>query len=362
MKNIFVKDNISIKGRKCSFGSEYLKEYLCPFSSSIIEELQKDDEYNIKLCNDYADFSVGIYENIAKNIENENDLVLSTDTFGGARIDGLNNELITYRPSYGIFSRYGILENVSSVDTISISSKKSGNITEFVKKFAGEKKRKDPSCISRENFQKEIQNKEVDFKKIYLLNSNIDNLNFDNIKNEIFNNLNLEKEEIKLDKYFVSGETFKVFGSAEYSSNSGRLTGLMFGEKVAGGNSEEITTNFRTKAFSKNVKENIFLGMFYLLSENVDKYFKKSAVLRKEIQKEFQEKIKNDEILVILFDKNKLPKEGINAMYTNEMSYASILGLPSVTFNLNKDISASFVVNRNLDLPLLKFIKEKVEK
>src|SRR3989338_4697316 len=138
---IGVKSNINVKGMICNCASKVLENYRAPYDATVIEKIRAEDGLIIGMtnCDEFA--AGGSGENSAFGATQNPaapgrvsggsssgsaaavaagfcDVALGSDTGGSLRNPASHCGLVGVKPSYGLVSRYGLIDLSMSLDQI----------------------------------------------------------------------------------------------------------------------------------------------------------------------------------------------------------------------------------------------------
>lgn len=361
---ISVKDNILVKGLKCTCASRMLENYIAPYDATCIERIKKEnaiiigktnmDEFAMGSSNEYSFFgpasnpfdkervpggsSGGSAISVANN---ESILSLGSDTGGSIRLPASFCGVYGLKPTYGAVSRYGLIAFASSLDQIGPFSKNIEDLEIIFNVIKGKDER------DKTSFNLPEEKRVLQFPlKIGVLKDSFS----EDVEEEIKIHLDefikiLEKEKIAIVKEFKM-ETFQyaipvyyIIACAEASSNLARYDGVLYGHKSESKNLWEMYEKTRTEGFGEEVKRRILLGTFVLRSGYYEEYYLKAQKIRTKILKEFMKNFENFELLLmpvsptLPFKKGEKLKDPIK-MYLSDIFTVSInlSGLPAIAF------------------------------
>ena len=303
-----IKDNICYKGHKVSASSKILNNFESLYTSTVLQRLIDEDAIVIGRLN-CDEFAMGssnensFYGNVNNNFDESYvpggssggsavavsaglcTVALGSDTGGSVRQPASWTNTYGLKPTYGCFSRYGLIAYASSFDQIGVFTN-SIEDSELIFDLSKGEDPMDSTSISKEwtNSKQENTKLRVGYVKEYMNHEGIDN----EIKTKL-NDLktNLESNDIELIEcdfpyldFLVP--TYYVLTTAEASSNLSRFDGVHYGHRstVAEG-VEDTYKKSRTEGFGKEVKRRIMTGTFVLSHGYYDAYYTKAQKVRR---------------------------------------------------------------------------------
>ena len=303
-----IKDNICYKGHKVSASSKILNNFESLYTATVLQRLIDEDAIVIGRLN-CDEFAMGssnensYYGNVNNNFDESYvpggssggsavavsaglcTVALGSDTGGSVRQPASWTNTYGLKPTYGCFSRYGLIAYASSFDQIGVFTN-SIEDSELIFDLSKGEDPMDSTSISKEwtNPKQENTKLRVGYVKEYMNHEGIDN----EIKTKL-NDLktNLESNDIELIEcdfpyldYLVP--TYYVLTTAEASSNLSGFDGVHYGHRstVAEG-VEDTYKKSRTEGFGKEVKRRIMTGTFVLSHGYYDAYYTKAQKVRR---------------------------------------------------------------------------------
>ena len=335
---ITVKDNISYKNMKMTCGSKMLEDFIPVYNATVVENLLNEDAIIIAKTN-MDEFAMGAssktsYFGVVKNnldeeriaggsssgsavsVSNKDVLVsIGTDTGGSVRGPASYTNIIGYKPTYSLMSRYGVVSMSNTLDQVSIfadniddlrtiasitSSTDSHDMTSILEDYDYEKADYDFSgkkiaYISTESqlYQGIEEAVKEDYRKAL---DRLEKLG-----------ANLVEIELKYAKF--ANPVYNVVMSCEVSSNMSRFDGVRFGHQTE--NYENVTdlfTKSRSEGLGEEVQRRIALGTMYLSANDGQKIYKKGLQLRTLIKEELEEYFKDVDLIITPTTTNLPPK------------------------------------------------------
>ena len=303
-----IKDNICYKGHKVSASSKILNNFESLYTSTVLQRLIDEDAIVIGRLN-CDEFAMGssnensFYGNVNNNFDESYvpggssggsavavsaglcTVALGSDTGGSVRQPASWTNTYGLKPTYGCFSRYGLIAYASSFDQIGVFTN-SIEDSELIFDLSKGEDPMDSTSISKErtNSKQENTKLRVGYVKEYMNHEGLDveiKTKLNDLKiNLEFNDIELIECDFPYLDYLVP--TYYVLSTAEASSNLSRFDGVHYGHRstVAEG-VEDTYKKSRTEGFGKEVKRRIMTGTFVLSHGYYDAYYTKAQKVRR---------------------------------------------------------------------------------
>lgn len=303
-----IKDNICYKGHKVSASSKILNNFESLYTATVLQRLIDEDAIVIGRLN-CDEFAMGssnensYYGNVNNNFDESYvpggssggsavavsaglcTVALGSDTGGSVRQPASWTNTYGLKPTYGCFSRYGLIAYASSFDQIGVFTN-SIEDSELIFDLSKGQDPMDSTSISKESTNPTQENTKlrVGYVKEYMNHEGLDN----EIKTKLNDlKINLESNDIELIEcdfpyldYLVP--TYYILTTAEASSNLSRFDGVHYGHRSAVAEGVEDTyKKSRTEGFGKEVKRRIMTGTFVLSHGYYDAYYTKAQKVRR---------------------------------------------------------------------------------
>lgn len=364
---ILVKDNILIKGKHCSAGSLFLKDYIAEYTSTVAQKLIDEgaillgrtnmDEFAMgsgtetsfygKTLNPHDNSRVpggssgGSAAAVAANLCAA---ALGTDTGGSIRQPSSYCGVVGIKPTYGRVSRYGVIAFASSLDQVGPITKNVEDNALLLEILSGQDKNDETSENEpKVEYLKDYKNS-ISGLKVGVINSVEDMLkglesekNYNLAKQFLIDsgaeivNLDINNMELVLPVYYI-------IAPAEATSNLARFDGVKYSRRSEKAkNIDEIYKFSRTEGFGDEVKRRIMLGNYVLSSGYFDAYYNKARSLQAKLRDEFLSAFKNCDIILMPTTKGEAYKLGsktdpVDAYKEDIFTVsANITGLPSIS-------------------------------
>ncbi len=352
---IALKDNFSTKGIKTTASSNILKDYIPPYSATVVKKLLKagaiivgktnmdawahgsstetSDFFTTKNPHDPERSPGGSSGGSAAAVgANQVLAAIGSETAGSIRQPASWCGVVGLKPTYGRVSRWGLIAMASSTDSPGSLTKTTEDAALILSVLAG----KDPrdATTSEEptkNYLKEIEKKK---KRITL-----------GVPQEYFLpkmdkkvRLVVEKAIVQLEKlgfkikpvslldpkYAIA--VYTIVQRAEVSSNLGRYDGIRYG--------------YSRKYFGKEAKRRMMLGAHVLSSGYFDQYYLKAQKVRSLILKDYERVFKKVDAIVAPTSPTVALKIGASEknplfgeMQDVLVEASSLAGLPGISLN-----------------------------
>ena len=310
-----IKDMFLTKGVRTTAASNVLRDYIPPYSSTVIDRLETAGAISLgKLNHDaWAHGSSGENSDFGNTLNPWNTefvpggsssgssasvaasmipFATGTDTGGSIRLPASFTNTVGLKPTYGLVSRYGVISMASSLDSIGHFSKTvmdSARILNITTGADGYDATLRQAQGEPEDYTVKIGNDikglKIGVPKEYVdkgLSSDVKAVFESSLKS--LQKLGAEIVDISLPHTDEGIAVYYIVQPSEVSSNLARYDGIRFG-------------NDRS-FFGKEAKRRIMLGTFTLSSGYYDAYYKKAMQVRTLIKQDFDEAYKKVDVIV----------------------------------------------------------------
>lgn len=303
-----VKSNINVFGLHATCASKVLENYVAPYDASVIEKIKKEDGVIIGMLN-MDEFAAGCSgENsafgcalnpVALNrvpggsssgsavavAANFCDVALGSDTGGSIRNPASNCGVVGVKPSYGLVSRYGLIDLSMSLDQIGPLARNVKDAALVLDVIKG-KDEKDTMSVESRNIEiKEIKNLKVGVINIKGIDERI-NVLFEKFIKEKLQKRNWLVKEVEIKHIDLAVQTYYPLVYAEFYSATRRFDGRRYGKKIE-------------EACGREVLRRILGGSEITKAEYAGKYYRKALLVKEIISKEFEEVFKKYDCVVL---------------------------------------------------------------
>ena len=362
------KDNLVTKGIRTTCASRLLQDFVPPYTAAAVERLEAAggvllgktnmDEFAMGSSCEHSALGKTVHPldparspggssggSAAAVAAGEAVFALGSDTGGSARQPASFCGLVSMKPTYGLVSRYGLVEFASSMDTVCPITRTVEDNCMVLSVLAGADPRDMTSVSPSETWYAEM-NREISIpslrgKRIAVAADIARFCDAATGANTIRAAKLLESagcvvEEVALPSPEHALEVYVILTAAESSSNLARYDGIRYGTAGSGGSYREIGSDARTGGFGEEVIRRILTGTYALSAAHGGKYFHKIKNVQQNI-------IKQTEAILAQYDAFLMPTTGSVAfpLHTGEKSenrydsdrftvYANLTGLPAV--------------------------------
>jgi aspartyl-tRNA(Asn)/glutamyl-tRNA(Gln) amidotransferase subunit A len=323
-----IKDNILIKGKRCTAGSKILENYTASFDATVIEKIKEKGGVFIGKTN-MDEFAMGSStENSAFGpTRNPYDLervpggssggsavavsagmcniALGSDTGGSVRQPAAFCGVVGFKPTYGAISRSGVISMASSFDQIGIFANTVED-TKLVFDSIRGKDEKDSVTVDFNGGSVETKKKDkvvVGVPKEYFVEG-ISSEVKESIE-EAFSKIEgkeIELVDISLPHTEYALPVYEIIMASEVSSNLARYDGVRYGKEdgeSAIKGIEELYMKNRGKGLGKEVKRRVVLGTYTLSSGYYDAYYIKAQKVRALIIDDFKKAFQEVDAIIV---------------------------------------------------------------
>jgi len=354
---IAIKSNINVKGLNSSCASLTLKDYICPYNATVIERIKAEDGIIIGMTNmdEFACGSSGETSafGATKNPKNAElipggsssgsaasvsaqfcDLALGSDTGGSIRNPASHCGVIGIKPTYGLVSRYGLIDLSMSLDQIGTFSNDLYGSALLLSIISGyDEKDSTTFDVSNEDYTKALEKKSMKTLKIGVPD-------FEKIcDKQIFSLMQKKLEQLKeqghkiikvdLKHLDLAVQTYYPICYTEFFSATRRFDGRKYGKKI-----EDVC--------GPEVLRRILGGSEISKAEYAGAYYRRALKAKELITQEIAEILKKVDCIV-LPTAPKLPhkigsKISVEEMYSYDAFTipSNLAGIPTISIPLGE--------------------------
>ena len=202
-----------------------------------------------------------------------------------------------FTPTYGLLSRYGLIDYGNSLDKIGFASKYLDNIANILGYCIG----KDENDSTSLDVNEKYSIKSLKGLKVGLVSEGFDV--DEGVKNVIIEYLDTKKvkyDEVSLDfsyKYGVAA--YYIVAMCEASTNLAKYCGMRYGlSDEIKGDFNQYFSKIREEGFGNEAKRRVMLGTFARMVGYRDAYYIKALKVKTMIIKDYKKKFKKYDVLI----------------------------------------------------------------
>lgn len=363
-----IKDNILINGEKCTAGSKILKNYVAPYDATVINKLKNAgaiflgktnlDEFAMGTTGENSAFGPTLNPHDHTRVAGGSSsgsgaavaadlavFALGSDTGGSIRAPASFCGVVGLKPTYGVFSRYGLIAMASSFDQIGPITKTVEDAAIILNTIAG----RDPLDFTSvpgdvpdytANLGKPIKGLKIGVPKEFMgegLDSKINDLVQKALSG--LESLGAHIDEISLPMTDYALAAYYIIVPAEISANLARYDGIKYGYSTFEKDKRllDVYLDSRAGGLGDEVKRRIMLGTYTLSAGYYDAYYLRAQKVRALIKRDFEKIFEKYDAVVGPTMSTVAPKIGelsdplsayMADIYTVQVN---IVGLPAIS-------------------------------
>jgi len=297
-----IKSNINVKGLIANCASKTLENYKATYDATVIEKIKKEDGIIIGMTNmdEFACGSSG--ESSAFGPTNNPsasgkipggsssgsaaavaagfcDIALGSDTGGSIRNPASHCGVIGVKPSYGLVSRYGLIDLAMSLDQIGPFAKTIDEASLVLDVIKGKDERDTTTFDSPTIKLSSPKQITLGILKVKGIDKNIQSL-IDNKVLSVLKKLKWSSKEIEIKHIDLAIQTYYPIVYTEFFSATRRFDGRKYGAKIENSSGPEVLRRILggsevTKAEFKGAYYKKALQVKELIKEEFEKAFEK---------------------------------------------------------------------------------------
>ena len=386
-----LKDNIFTQGIETTCCSNILKGYVPDFDAAIWAKLKSQNAILLGKTN-MDEFAMGC---ACKNscfgaVKNPHDLnkvpggssggsaaavcadisaySLGTDTGGSIRQPASFCGIVGLKPTYGAFSKFGVMDFASSLDCVGPMAATVEDVAILYENLS------ENSLISScKNLNKDIKGIKIGLPKqcFNALDKDVEKAISDAI--DTYKSLGASFVELDMPIISYALSIYYALATSEAAKDFVKFDGVTLGNKASKylDDVDSIAQN-RAQGFGDEVKRRLLLGTYILNSETGPKYLEKSKKIRAQIVNSFKEAFTKCDIILTPTVSNTAPKHDFvpkdqMQSYISDICTvpANMAGLPAISVPCGKDfaqmpIGMQLIADR-FEEPLLLNVAHKFE-
>ncbi|MCS7109505.1 MAG: aspartyl/glutamyl-tRNA amidotransferase subunit A, partial [Candidatus Micrarchaeota archaeon] len=315
-----IKNNIAYKGKLLTCGSAMLKGHRATYNATVVQRLLDADAVIIGSLNmdEFACGSDGTYSaiKITKNpFDLERvpggsssgsgaavgagfcDVALGSDTGGSVRCPAAFCNAYGLKPTYGIVSRYGLVDMAMSLDQIGIISREKELLKRVFRVISGKDANDQTTQLADERRVLEGKIERIGIPKEFF--ENVDGRIEKAVKRKIKElESRFEIVDVSIPTLHYTVPIYQLIMAAELSSALQKFDGLRYG--YSADRNEELYSafsNVRGSAFGKEIKRRVIIGTYITMKEFKDAWYTKALRAREQMKYEFEAILKKVDLL-----------------------------------------------------------------
>lgn len=225
---------------------------------------------------------------------------LGTDTGGSVRLPAAFMGIVGYKPSYGLLSRWGVIQYANSLDTVGVLTQSVRDASALFGALS-QHDTQDPTSLSpflRERISRQgSQANPASLRVGIPLEYNILELS-PSVRRTYISTLHTLQRAghtlvpISLPTTAQALSAYYVLAPAEASSNLAKYDGIRYGHRTSGSDASPsenspLYAKTRGEGFGAEVQRRILLGAYTLSSAARDNYFLQAQKVRRVVQRDF---------------------------------------------------------------------------
>lgn len=331
---VAIKDNMLVKGVRCTAGSNILGNYVAAYDATVVAKLKKEGAVIVGKTNmDDAAMGSSTESSPFRKTRNPHDptrvpggssggsavavaaheciAAFGSDTGGSVRQPAALCGVVGLKPTYGSVSRYGLIAMSSSLDVIGSLTKTVEDARIVFEVIRG----KDPMDSTTVDVRDQVsgvrdqglKGVKIGVPKEYFIDG-MDHETEKRVREAIahLQKLGAEIVEISLPYSPYALAVYYVLQPAEVSANLARFDGIRYGHSVLRGEGAQgqsllnkglslgaslydVYAKSRAQGFGDEPKRRIMIGTYVLSSGYADAYYKKAQAVRTLVKRDFDQ-------------------------------------------------------------------------
>lgn len=345
---VSIKDNICVKGVQSTAGSRILEGYTPPFDATSVARIREaggtiigktnQDEFGFgtfctnsgykipknphdttRSCGGSSGGAAGLTAALPDEMRH---IAIGQSTGGSISCPASFCGVVGLTPTYGLVSRYGLIDYANSLDKIGPIAKNARDAALMLSVIAGYDSRDQTSInLKSEDYTKyldrPVKGMKIGVPREYFGRGSGDGIDKD-VEQKVWNGIKELEElgatyhEVSLPSTRYAVAAYYIIATTEASTNLAKFCGMRYGASLpigrsgysAGnphaseaGNFNEYFSKVRSKYFGKEAKRRVLLGTYARMAGYRDAYYLKALKARTIIINEFKSTFKKVDVL-----------------------------------------------------------------
>ncbi|MDR1206647.1 MAG: Asp-tRNA(Asn)/Glu-tRNA(Gln) amidotransferase subunit GatA [Peptococcaceae bacterium] len=323
-----VKDNLCTRNIRTTCASRMLENFTPPYNAAAVEKILAEgaillgktnmDEFAMGSSTEYSYFKKtrnpwnpqrvpgGSSGGSAAAVAARTAVcALGSDTGGSVRQPASFCGVVGVKPTYGRFSRYGLIAYASSLDQVGVLSQDVEDCALLTKVLSGYDPRDTTSADEKTDdylagLNQSVRGLTLGIPKEYYregIHPDVRKAVEDAIGQ--FQTLGAAVKEVSLPHTEDCLPVYYIIACAEASSNLGRYDGVQYGRRASGYRDlSDMILKSRSEGFGPEVQRRILLGTYVLSAGYYDAYYKKAQQVRTLLKQDFDEALSQCDCLL----------------------------------------------------------------
>ncbi len=307
-KVIAVKSNINVKGLTCTCASKVLEGYRAPYDATVIEKIKGEDGLIIGMTN-MDEFAAGwsgetsafgptlnplVPGHVAGGSSSGSaaavaagfcDMALGSETGGSTRVPASFCGIVGVKPSYGLVSRYGMIDLSMSLDQIAPLARTIDDVALLLDVIKGKDERDCISIDSKPLVLNEPSHVKVGIVRVPGVNPLIQ-AHIERVTESACRTLKWGYAPVSLAHLALGLEVYFPIVWTEFFSATRRFDGRRYGKRI-----EEVA--------GREVLRRIYGGSEIVKAESEGRYYFKALKVKELIREEFNQALENFDCLIM---------------------------------------------------------------